>query len=442
MAIRWTKKELTQLSNVFYNSGLEKAQIRDMSGAIADLKNCLQLNNNHTDARNLLGLIYYETGEMTDALAEWVISTNFQARSNPAVHYINKLQERREFLDEMVMASEKYNQALHLLREGADDLGVLLLKKVVELNPHFVRAWQLLCLVYMKKTQYAKSEKAIKKAMALDRTNTVSLRYYNELKRIAYARKKKHLEDLTTEDEISRYDGISADDVIIPTYHGDVLGGWRTVVNLLAGIVIGLTCFYLLVLPTKLKQITDDYNSQLVEANRSDNSQEAQVRGLTAQVDELTSKVEELTGQAQASEASKNALTTAYATLLHAFKLQLAGDYTGYLDTFSTIDVTGVTDESLLSAYEAMKTDVTTNAAPRLLQLGVDAMNAGDYAKAVTNLELCVKYEPNSPDGWVNLGIAYKRQGDSANAIRCLTECIDRFPGTGQAVTAQAERGY
>jgi tetratricopeptide (TPR) repeat protein len=73
MAVRWTTKEISQLSNVCYNRGLEKAQVRDMEGAILELKRCLQLNKNHIDARNLLGLVYYEIGEMADALAEmWV----------------------------------------------------------------------------------------------------------------------------------------------------------------------------------------------------------------------------------------------------------------------------------------------------------------------------------------------------------------------------------
>ena len=119
MAVRWTTKEISQLSNVCYNRGLEKAQVRDMEGAILELKRCLQLNKNHIDARNLLGLVYYEIGEMADALAEWVISTNLQARGNQAIGYIGKLQEKQEFLNEMVMASKNYNQALTLLGRRA-----------------------------------------------------------------------------------------------------------------------------------------------------------------------------------------------------------------------------------------------------------------------------------------------------------------------------------
>ena len=56
-----------QIANSFYNLGLEKSRIRDLSGAAQCLKKSLHFNKYQTDARNLLGLIYYENGEVADA---------------------------------------------------------------------------------------------------------------------------------------------------------------------------------------------------------------------------------------------------------------------------------------------------------------------------------------------------------------------------------------
>ena len=44
-----------QIANSFYNLGLEKARIRDLSGAAQCLKKSLHFNKYQTDARNLLG---------------------------------------------------------------------------------------------------------------------------------------------------------------------------------------------------------------------------------------------------------------------------------------------------------------------------------------------------------------------------------------------------
>ena len=71
-------KKIIYISNRFFNDGLEKANVRDLTGAIASLRQSLKFNKNNVEARNLLGLVYFETGEVVAALSEWVISKNMQ----------------------------------------------------------------------------------------------------------------------------------------------------------------------------------------------------------------------------------------------------------------------------------------------------------------------------------------------------------------------------
>ena len=63
------QKKALQLSVVYYNQGLDKAQIRDLSGAIDMLQRSLKYNKLNIPARNLLGLVYFETGEAVSALS-------------------------------------------------------------------------------------------------------------------------------------------------------------------------------------------------------------------------------------------------------------------------------------------------------------------------------------------------------------------------------------
>ena len=72
------QKKVDYLSKLYYNQGLEKASIRDLSGAISCLKQSLAYDKRNIRARNLLGLVYFETGEVVAALSEWVISKNIQ----------------------------------------------------------------------------------------------------------------------------------------------------------------------------------------------------------------------------------------------------------------------------------------------------------------------------------------------------------------------------
>ena len=64
------------------------------------------------EARNLLGLVYFETGEVVAALSEWVISKNLRPKKNIADDYINMVQSNPTRLDTINKTIKKYNQAL------------------------------------------------------------------------------------------------------------------------------------------------------------------------------------------------------------------------------------------------------------------------------------------------------------------------------------------
>ena len=63
-------RKAEQLSKRYYNLGLERAKIRDLSGAADSLRQSVRLNKYNKDARNLLGLVYFEQGETVLALSE------------------------------------------------------------------------------------------------------------------------------------------------------------------------------------------------------------------------------------------------------------------------------------------------------------------------------------------------------------------------------------
>jgi len=126
--------KIKHISNAYYNLGLEQAGVRNLSGAIVSLKNSLKFDKYHVDARNLLGLVYYEMGEVVDALSEWVISRSYQPEDNLASRYLDELQQNRGRLDTVNQTIKKYNQALHYCRQDSRDLAIIQLKKVLSLT--------------------------------------------------------------------------------------------------------------------------------------------------------------------------------------------------------------------------------------------------------------------------------------------------------------------
>ena len=113
---------------------------RDLSGAALYLKRALQFNKYHTDARNLLGLIFYEMGETSDALTQWVISINLQPDGNRADYYLDEVQRKPGQLEIASQMVKKFNQALFYAQNDSDDLAVLQLKRIVDEKPNFVKS--------------------------------------------------------------------------------------------------------------------------------------------------------------------------------------------------------------------------------------------------------------------------------------------------------------
>ena len=146
-----------RVSNSYYNRGLERANVRNLSGAVEALRKSLQFYKANTNARNLLGLIYYEMGEIVSALSEWVLSKYLQPDNNAADYYINTFQSNPTALEAANQTVRKYNAALVAAQARNEDLAIIQLKKVVSLNPRFVRAQQLLALLYIKTKDYQRA---------------------------------------------------------------------------------------------------------------------------------------------------------------------------------------------------------------------------------------------------------------------------------------------
>ena len=146
-----------QIANSYYNLGLEKAKVRDLSGAAQCLKQSLHFSKYQTDARNLLGLVYYGRGEVAEGLVEWSISKNLKPKANLADRFIDEVQKSAKKLEQINQAVKKYNQCLIYCEQQGEDLAIIQLKKVIAAHPTFLKAYQLLARLYLHTAQHTKA---------------------------------------------------------------------------------------------------------------------------------------------------------------------------------------------------------------------------------------------------------------------------------------------
>lgn len=126
-----------------YNEALTLAGETDLSGAAANLEQSLLFDKNNIQARNLLGLIYCETGRIGDALRHWIISSSLLPEGNAAAGYMAYLQKNAREMEKCNDAVRMYNQAITYLKQGSDDLAIIQLKKSIDNNPNFIDAYNL-----------------------------------------------------------------------------------------------------------------------------------------------------------------------------------------------------------------------------------------------------------------------------------------------------------
>ena len=82
--------------------------------------------------------MYYEMGEIVNALREWVISKNFKPDKNLADEYIRDVQSNPNRLEALNQSIRKYNVELGYANSGKEDLAIIQLKKVININEKYV----------------------------------------------------------------------------------------------------------------------------------------------------------------------------------------------------------------------------------------------------------------------------------------------------------------
>ena len=312
------QKKVDYLSKIFYNQGLEKASIRDLSGAIACLKQSLMYDKRNIRARNLLGLVYFETGEVVSALSEWVISKNLQPTRNLASEYINKLQANPNKLAAINETIKKYNHALMLCREGHEDMAAIQLRKILTQNSKLIKGYHLLVLIQMKNGEWNKARRILKKAARIDKTNTTTLRFLREVDEqtgvtTRLEKKKKGLFRSGTKENPDT-DILGSERVAQPTVyreHSKV----SVFFILMAGIAAGAVAFWLLAVPAIRQGIYQEANQQIVQYSESLASQGAELTKAQGEAKESGDTVESVT-QELTTEQTKS---ESYQALLQAY---------------------------------------------------------------------------------------------------------------------------
>ncbi len=412
-------KQIVYTSYVFYNQGLERAKVSDISGAIESLKSSLQYYKYNTRARNLLGLCYYQIGELVRALNEWVISKNLQEDNPDADRYLAEIESAPGYLPKINSTIKKYNQAIDYCKSGSRDLAIIQLKKVISQNANFVKAHQLLALLYIEESKFADARKLLNQAAKIDSNNTTTIRYIHEVKsrlkdQNTGRRKKKN-------DTVSFMDGNDTVVMSEKSFRSMLDNSGASLMNILLGLVVGLLICFFLIVPT-VKDNAKDGNSKTILALNE------QLADASSKNDALQQEIDGLKNDLSAYD-DKQDVATSYDNLFAAQNYYSAGDSEAASQYIQLVtkDVLG---EQGQQAYDTLYATL----APAIIQGYYDDGNnfysEENYESAITNFKTVVDIDENYNNGAALflLGDCYRLTDQKELALECFEKVVELYP--------------
>lgn len=389
-------------ADYYYNIGLEKAQMHDLSGAEIYLKKALTYNKSHKNARNLLGLVYNEMGEGGKAYIQWKVSAKLSSvEENIANLYIKQMEEHPAVFEEINETAKKYNAALSYAKQGSDDLAMIQVKKVLSVTPNFVNAHLLFALLHMRAGDNASAQADLNNALAIDRYNTTARRYLKEIgenpetvaEKIPADALKPDNENLKNVRPVDHYEDPNKET-------------WKQFVYMLIGLAIGVVAMFVLVIPSVKASVSVDYNNLKKEYSQTTNKKDAEINTLKDDKKSLQKKNKKLTKRLKVYEGSKGE-DSMYDSILKASQAYSSGNYVECAKHLLKVDKDSLPSSTAKNLYTSMKDKAFQNAATQLYNSGKASFDAYKYQDALDDLEQSYKYD-KSHNTEYHIAMCYK----------------------------------
>lgn len=434
-------KKIIGLSNLYYNDGLEKAKVRDLSGAIISLKRSLKFYKNNIPARNLLGLVYFEVGETVAALGQWIISTNIQPDKNIAEDYMKTLSANQGKLDSINQTIRKYNVCLDYCNQESYDLAVIQLKKLLSVNTHLVQGYQLLALLYIREQEYEKAYRQLQLALKIDKANTTTLHLIREISddgtnhhgKIALKGDEGIKLIKRSRDKVEYYSGNET--IIQPANIKENNGMW-TIINIVIGLVVGAAVTGFLILPAQNQVVKNKYKSKENAAYEELQEKKAQIDSLNSQIAQLQGNVDSANAQLSNYEGDSGIITGLVA-LAEAEKISNGGNIA---DTFAKI-VT-INKDVLPQDAQTMWQELYDSCINQILDEAKKQYTSKNNAdNAIKYYEQVLSVDPQNEEAMYNYAAALRKKDSKDEAVAKFNDYLQKYPSGKYASDASKALG-
>lgn len=411
-----------RISIGLYNKGLEEYNNGYILDSITTLEKSLDLYKNNILARNLLGIIYYQIGEVGMALKHWVISSNMKKDDNPATKYLEDMNKEKVILDKKNEAVKIYNEALGYAKQGNDDIAVIRLQKAINLSPEFLKALILLSLCYFKDDETKdKAKYYLEKAKQIDKRSAL-MKYYN---------REICGESIITTNPVNKP---VKEKVIKERTQGEL---YFYIGNLkINKVVFGCIASFAIALLFSFKLGGfDSVHKNNVKLNEQNKEYKASLKAAEENLDALT---KELDGYKLDEKKAKD-----IKSLNEAAEEYSAKNYKVAYDAIKDINV-DLLDESSLKKYNELKPYLIKEVAREYFYEGKKLFEEDKYDDALEKLNVSLSItntESFTAEAMYYIARVYEKTDEQIKAKEMYTRIINEFPDSHSSETASYRIG-
>lgn len=274
------------------------------------------------------------------------------------------------------------------------------------------------------------ARKSLRAAEKIDRGNTTTMRYLAEIdgrsESDAESRKQKKKEN-----RVEYHNG--TDTIIQPTNLRDN-SGWMMILNILVGLVIGVTATYFLIVPSIRQTVQKDANTAVSDANDTIATKNQAIKELEGQVSRLTKNVD----SAKEDKEKTQTQISSYQKLLKAYRAYQQGGLDEAKEALAQVDEKRL-DSEAKQVYDSIQTDLNAKYLETAYTDGYNAYMSRSYQQAAELLQKVVDVDDtyHSGDAIYYLAQSYRIIEDYEKAAELYQKVIDEYAGSYKANNAK-----
>ena len=308
-----------------------------------------------------------------------------------------------------------------------------LIRNIATDNPHFIKAHLLLALIYIKDSEYTRAKKLLNGVLKIDKNNTLALKYLEQISQAQAVKDNDTGGSFLPKKKVKEEDSkpLNGNDVILPrSSYKEPSNGAITIINVLVGIVIGAALIWFLVMPSRYKGMTEEYNRSLADYSEKLSSGNVELNSLESELKSVKADkeaLEEQLGKVNGTEGGNKLLIS----VIEAANEYIANNRTAAAEKIVDIDVSELPSDSAKSLYNTISGATFASAASEFYSKAQSEYSKSDYETAAEDYAKAFRCDSTNVNAAYYAAKCYVALSQTDNAKKYYEYIVNDFKTSG-----------